>query len=53
MDTFNEMSERLMDKLEEMAVKKTPAVMHDLVNCVTLDVICKVSLSFPLIQWKV
>ncbi|XP_067240741.1 cholesterol 24-hydroxylase-like isoform X2 [Chanodichthys erythropterus] len=48
MDTFNEMSERLMDKLEEIAVNKTPAVMHDLVNCVTLDVICKVAFGVDL-----
>ncbi|ROL53535.1 Cholesterol 24-hydroxylase [Anabarilius grahami] len=48
MDTFNEMSERLMDKLEEIAVKKTPVVMHDLVNCVTLDVICKVAFGVDL-----
>uniref|UniRef100_A0A672PFX3 Cholesterol 24-hydroxylase-like n=1 Tax=Sinocyclocheilus grahami TaxID=75366 RepID=A0A672PFX3_SINGR len=50
MGTFNEMSERLMDHLEEIANTKTPTIMHDLVNCVTLDVICKVSLFFPLIQ---
>ncbi|XP_073667559.1 cholesterol 24-hydroxylase-like [Paramisgurnus dabryanus] len=42
MGTFNEMSERLMDKLEENADGKTPVVMHDMVNCVTLDVITKV-----------
>ncbi|XP_016114023.1 cholesterol 24-hydroxylase-like [Sinocyclocheilus grahami] len=41
MGTFNEMSERLMDHLEEIANTKTPTIMHDLVNCVTLDVICK------------
>ncbi|NP_001018358.1 cytochrome P450 46A1.1 [Danio rerio] len=46
--TFDEMSERLMDKLEEMANNKTPAVMHDLVNCVTLDVICKVAFGVDL-----
>ncbi|XP_056337493.1 cholesterol 24-hydroxylase [Danio aesculapii] len=46
--TFDEMSERLMDKLEEMANSKTPAVMHDLVNCVTLDVICKVAFGVDL-----
>ncbi|KAK7133481.1 hypothetical protein R3I94_015386 [Phoxinus phoxinus] len=48
MGTFNEMSERLMDKLEEIAEMKTPAVMHDLVNCVTLDVICKVAFGVDL-----
>uniref|UniRef100_A0A8C1PFM5 Cholesterol 24-hydroxylase-like n=1 Tax=Cyprinus carpio TaxID=7962 RepID=A0A8C1PFM5_CYPCA len=48
MGTFNEMSERLMDHLEEIADTKTPVVMHDLVNCVTLDVICKL---FPK-NWK-
>ncbi|XP_051951444.1 cholesterol 24-hydroxylase-like, partial [Xyrauchen texanus] len=48
MGTFNEMSERLMDKLEEKADKKTSAVMHDLVNCVTLNVIAKL---FPK-NWK-
>nr|XP_009292818.1 cytochrome P450, family 46, subfamily A, polypeptide 1, tandem duplicate 1 isoform X1 [Danio rerio] len=46
--TFDEMSERLMDKLEEIANNKTPAVMHDLVNCVTLDVICKVAFGVDL-----
>ncbi|XP_073789299.1 cytochrome P450 46A1.3 isoform X1 [Danio rerio] len=50
--TFNEMSERLMDKLEEMAINKTPAVMHDLVNCVTLDIICKVAFGVDLNLFK-
>ncbi len=53
MGTFNEMSERLMDHLEEIADTKTPAIMHDLVNCVTLDVICKVLLFLLLAQRKV
>ncbi|XP_073711658.1 cholesterol 24-hydroxylase-like isoform X1 [Misgurnus anguillicaudatus] len=48
MGTFNEMSERLMDKLEENADGKTPVVMHDLVNCVTLDVITKVAFGVDL-----
>uniref|UniRef100_A0A8C1SNJ7 Cholesterol 24-hydroxylase n=1 Tax=Cyprinus carpio TaxID=7962 RepID=A0A8C1SNJ7_CYPCA len=48
MGTFNEMSERLMDHLEEIADTKTPVVMHDLVNCVTLDVICKVAFGVDL-----
>lgn len=48
MGTFNEMSERLMDHLEEIADTKTPVIMHDLVNCVTLDVICKVAFGVDL-----
>uniref|UniRef100_A0A671L0M4 Cholesterol 24-hydroxylase n=1 Tax=Sinocyclocheilus anshuiensis TaxID=1608454 RepID=A0A671L0M4_9TELE len=48
MGTFNEMSERLMDHLEEIADTKTPTIMHDLVNCVTLDVICKVAFGVDL-----
>ncbi|XP_043074572.1 cholesterol 24-hydroxylase [Puntigrus tetrazona] len=48
MGTFNDMSERLMDHLEEIADTKTPAIMHDLVNCVTLDVICKVAFGVDL-----
>ncbi|XP_051501657.1 cholesterol 24-hydroxylase-like isoform X2 [Myxocyprinus asiaticus] len=48
MGTFNEMSECLMDKLEEKADKKTSAVMHDLVNCVTLNVIAKVAFGVDL-----
>lgn len=52
MGTFNEMSERLMDHLEEIADTKTPAVMHDLVNCVTLDVICKAAFGVDLNLFK-
>ncbi|XP_051954567.1 cholesterol 24-hydroxylase-like isoform X1 [Xyrauchen texanus] len=48
MDTFNTMSERLMDKLEEKADEKTPVIMHGLVNCVTLDVISKVAFGVDL-----
>ncbi|XP_059369215.1 cholesterol 24-hydroxylase-like [Carassius carassius] len=52
MGTFNEMSERLMDHLEEVADTKTPAIMHDLVNCVTLDVICKAAFGVDLNLFK-
>uniref|UniRef100_A0A8C1HAP1 Cholesterol 24-hydroxylase n=2 Tax=Cyprinus carpio TaxID=7962 RepID=A0A8C1HAP1_CYPCA len=52
MGTFNEMSERLMDHLEEIADTKTPVVMHDLVNCVTLDVICKAAFGVDLNLFK-
>uniref|UniRef100_A0A671L687 Cholesterol 24-hydroxylase-like n=1 Tax=Sinocyclocheilus anshuiensis TaxID=1608454 RepID=A0A671L687_9TELE len=52
MGTFNEMSERLMDHLEEIANTKTPTIMHDLVNCVTLDVICKASFGADLNLFK-
>ncbi|KAL1254370.1 hypothetical protein QQF64_016599, partial [Cirrhinus molitorella] len=48
MGTFNEMSERLMDHLEKIADTKTPVIMHGLVNCVTLDVICKVAFGVDL-----
>ncbi|TRY77584.1 hypothetical protein DNTS_007219 [Danionella cerebrum] len=48
MGTFNEMSERLMDKLDEVATQKTPTEMLKLVNCVTLDVICKVAFGVDL-----
>uniref|UniRef100_A0A672T395 Cholesterol 24-hydroxylase n=1 Tax=Sinocyclocheilus grahami TaxID=75366 RepID=A0A672T395_SINGR len=52
MGTFNEMSERLMDHLEEIADTKTPVIMHDLVNCVTLDVICKAAFGVDLNLFK-
>lgn len=42
MGTFNERAERLMDKLTELADSKTETSMLSLINCVTLDVICKV-----------
>ncbi|XP_057208755.1 cholesterol 24-hydroxylase-like isoform X1 [Triplophysa rosa] len=48
MGTFNEMSERLMNELEETADTNTPVVMHDMVNCVTLDVIAKVAFGVDL-----
>ncbi|KAK2883718.1 hypothetical protein Q8A67_017355 [Cirrhinus molitorella] len=48
MGTFNEMSERLMDHLEKTANTKTLVIMHDLINCVTLDVICKVAFGVDL-----
>uniref|UniRef100_A0A8C4TG15 Cholesterol 24-hydroxylase-like n=1 Tax=Erpetoichthys calabaricus TaxID=27687 RepID=A0A8C4TG15_ERPCA len=37
---FNEKSERMMEKLEEVADGQTPVHMAHLINCVTLDVIC-------------
>ncbi|XP_013874714.1 cholesterol 24-hydroxylase, partial [Austrofundulus limnaeus] len=43
MDTFNERAEKLMDKLEEFADNNREANMLHLINCVTLDVIAKVS----------
>uniref|UniRef100_A0A671QMA9 Cholesterol 24-hydroxylase n=1 Tax=Sinocyclocheilus anshuiensis TaxID=1608454 RepID=A0A671QMA9_9TELE len=52
MGTFNEMSERLMDHMEEIADTKTPVIMHDLVNCVTLDVICKAAFGVDLNLFK-
>ncbi len=42
MGTFNERAEKLMDKLTDIADKKTEASMLHLVNCVTMDVIGKV-----------
>ncbi|TRY86573.1 hypothetical protein DNTS_018573 [Danionella cerebrum] len=48
MSTFNEASERLMDHLDETAALNTPVVMHDLVNRVTLDIICKVAFGVDL-----
>ncbi|XP_034018672.1 cholesterol 24-hydroxylase-like [Thalassophryne amazonica] len=48
MDTFNERAEKLMEKLSELAECKTEAPMLHLVNCVTLDVICKVAFGVDL-----
>ncbi|XP_076874259.1 cholesterol 24-hydroxylase-like [Brachyhypopomus gauderio] len=48
MDTFNERAECLMQHLEEIAEEGTIAKMHRLVNCVTLDVICKVAFGVDL-----
>ncbi|KAM3603003.1 uncharacterized protein V6R79_014859 [Siganus canaliculatus] len=43
MGTFNEMAEKLMVKLEDLADKKKDAGMLHLINCVTMDVIGKVA----------
>ncbi|XP_067097515.1 cholesterol 24-hydroxylase-like [Osmerus mordax] len=48
MGTFNEMAERLMDKLGMLADSKTDAHMHRLVNSVTMDVIAKVAFGVDL-----
>ncbi|KAI4895262.1 hypothetical protein NFI96_011742 [Prochilodus magdalenae] len=48
MGTFNERAERLMERLDEIAEDQTTANMHHLVNCVTLDVICKVAFGVDL-----
>uniref|UniRef100_A0AAR2INE8 Cytochrome P450, family 46, subfamily A, polypeptide 1, tandem duplicate 4 n=1 Tax=Pygocentrus nattereri TaxID=42514 RepID=A0AAR2INE8_PYGNA len=48
MGTFNERAERLMERLEEIAEERITANMHQLVNCVTLDVICKVAFGVDL-----
>ncbi|XP_075904536.1 cholesterol 24-hydroxylase-like [Nelusetta ayraudi] len=48
MGTFNERVEKLMDKLTELADSKTDTSMLSLVNCVTLDVICKVAFGVDL-----
>uniref|UniRef100_A0A8C9TIQ3 Cholesterol 24-hydroxylase n=1 Tax=Scleropages formosus TaxID=113540 RepID=A0A8C9TIQ3_SCLFO len=48
MDTFNEVAEDLMEKLEELAESHTSAHMHNLVNCVTLSVIAKVAFGIDL-----
>uniref|UniRef100_A0A4W4GVR5 Cholesterol 24-hydroxylase n=1 Tax=Electrophorus electricus TaxID=8005 RepID=A0A4W4GVR5_ELEEL len=48
MDTFNERAECLMQHLEVIAEERTIANMHRLVNCVTLDVICKVAFGVDL-----
>ncbi|XP_076872865.1 cholesterol 24-hydroxylase-like [Brachyhypopomus gauderio] len=48
METFNERAECLMQHLEEIAEEDTIANMHRLVNCVTLDVICKVAFGVDL-----
>lgn len=42
MGTFNDMAEKLMDKLSDFADNKTEAKMLHLVNCVTMEVIAKV-----------
>ncbi|XP_029114527.1 cholesterol 24-hydroxylase-like [Scleropages formosus] len=47
-DTFNEVAEDLMEKLEELAESHTSAHMHNLVNCVTLSVIAKVAFGIDL-----
>ncbi|KAM9356433.1 cholesterol 24-hydroxylase-like [Pholidichthys leucotaenia] len=48
MGTFNEMAEKLMDKLGDYADRKTEAKMLNLVNCVTMDVITKVAFGVEL-----
>ncbi|XP_046877031.1 cholesterol 24-hydroxylase-like [Hypomesus transpacificus] len=48
MGTFNEMAERLMDKLGTLADSNTDAQMHRLVNSVTMDVIAKVAFGVDL-----
>ncbi|XP_066533249.1 cholesterol 24-hydroxylase-like [Hoplias malabaricus] len=48
MGTFNERAEHLMERLEEIADEQITANMHQLVNCVTLDVICKVAFGVDL-----
>ncbi|XP_035388298.1 cholesterol 24-hydroxylase-like [Electrophorus electricus] len=48
MDTFNERAECLMQHLEVIAEERTIANMHRMVNCVTLDVICKVAFGVDL-----
>ncbi|XP_072535717.1 cholesterol 24-hydroxylase-like [Salminus brasiliensis] len=48
MGTFNEKAESLMEKLGEIAEDQSTATMHKLVNCVTLDVICKVAFGVDL-----
>lgn len=47
MGTFNDMAEKLMDKLSDFADNKTEAKMLHLVNCVTMEVIAKVWLPQP------
>ncbi|KAI1897271.1 hypothetical protein AGOR_G00081590 [Albula goreensis] len=46
--TFNERVELLMEKLEEKAERQSPAPMHHMVNCVTLDIIAKVAFGLEL-----
>ncbi|XP_028858510.1 cholesterol 24-hydroxylase-like [Denticeps clupeoides] len=48
MSTFNERADRLMDKLAELAESQSPAMMRELVNKVTLDVITKVAFGVDL-----
>lgn len=45
MGVFNERAEKLMDKLADMADTNTAANMHHMFNCVTLDVITKVTFT--------
>ncbi|KAJ8270017.1 hypothetical protein GJAV_G00109380 [Gymnothorax javanicus] len=45
---FNERADYLMEKLEEQAESNTPVQMHHMINCVTLDVICKVAFGMDL-----
>ncbi|KAG2457579.1 HIPL1 protein, partial [Polypterus senegalus] len=48
MHIFNDKSERMMEKLEEVSDGKTPVHMAHLINCVTLDVICTVAFGMNL-----
>uniref|UniRef100_A0A8C7K1H6 Cholesterol 24-hydroxylase-like n=1 Tax=Oncorhynchus kisutch TaxID=8019 RepID=A0A8C7K1H6_ONCKI len=45
MGAFNERAEKLMDKLADMADTNTAANMQHMFNCVTLDVITKVTVT--------
>ncbi|XP_028677168.1 cholesterol 24-hydroxylase-like isoform X1 [Erpetoichthys calabaricus] len=45
---FNDKSERMMEKLEEVADGQTPVHMAHLINCVTLDVICTAAFGMNL-----
>uniref|UniRef100_A0A8K9WTP7 Cholesterol 24-hydroxylase n=1 Tax=Oncorhynchus mykiss TaxID=8022 RepID=A0A8K9WTP7_ONCMY len=45
MGAFNERAEKLMDKLADMADNNTAANMQHMFNCVTLDVITKVTVT--------
>uniref|UniRef100_A0AAY5KVI2 Cytochrome P450, family 46, subfamily A, polypeptide 1, tandem duplicate 3 n=1 Tax=Esox lucius TaxID=8010 RepID=A0AAY5KVI2_ESOLU len=47
MGTFNERADMLMDKLGEMADTNTATSMLHMFNCVTLDVITKVTVTSP------
>ncbi|KAJ8356538.1 hypothetical protein SKAU_G00193320 [Synaphobranchus kaupii] len=47
-NTFNERADYLMEKLEEKAESKSPAHMHHMISCVTLDVIAKVAFGMEL-----
>ncbi|XP_068609518.1 cholesterol 24-hydroxylase-like [Brachionichthys hirsutus] len=48
MGTFNEVAEKLMNKLSELSDNKTEANMLHLFNCVTMDVIAKVAFGVDL-----